>query len=127
MSKYGEEIKRNLERGAADLQAARELLQTSQYNAVASEASRSAFHVASALLLNEEIAPGNDEDVLPLVQRAFVEKRRLTKEQGEKLSWLFQLGRAEAGVTTPLIQGEAEKAVQFAGSFFEAVKVILDS
>lgn len=128
MRKYGDEIKRNLERGVAQLQAARGSLQMGQYNAAAAEASLAAFHAASALLLNDEIAPGSDEDVLPLIQRAFVEKRRLTKEQGEKLSWLFQLGKSEeADVATSLIQGEAEKAVQFSESFFEAAKVILES
>ena len=128
MSKYNQEIKRNLEGGLASLHAARESLRNGQYNAAAAEASLAAFHAATALLLNDEIAPGSDKDVLPLVQRAFVEKRRLTKEQGEKLSWLFQLGRAEEiDVATSLIQGEAEKAVQFAESFFEATKVILES
>ena len=128
MSDYDREIKRNLERVRASLEAANASLREGQYNAAAAEASLAAFHTASALLLNDEIAPGSGEDVMPLVQRAFVEKRRLTKEQGEKLSWLLQLGRAEeADVTTPLIQGEAEKAVQFAESFFEAAKVILES
>ena len=128
MSKYDQEIKRNLERVRVNLETANESLRKGQYNAAASEASQAAFHAATALLLNDEIAPGSDEDVMPLVQRAFVEKRRLTKEQGEKLSWLFQLGRAEeVDVATPLIQGEAEKAVEFAESFFEATKVILES
>lgn len=128
MRKYRDEIERNIQRARICLETAREFLQGGQYDAVAAQASKAAFHTACALLLTDEIAPGSEEDVVSLVQQAFVEKRRLTKEQGEKLRWLLLLGRDEgAQASVPLIQGEAEKALQFAESFFQASKVILES
>lgn len=128
MRKYRDEIERNIQRTRTCLEAARKLLQEGHYDAVAAQASQAAFHTACMLLLTDEIAPGSEEDVASLVQQAFVEKRRLTKEQGEKLRWLLLLGRGEgAQASVPLIQGEAEKALQFAESFFEASKVILES
>jgi uncharacterized protein (UPF0332 family) len=128
MRKYRDEIERNIQRTRTCLEAARKLLQEGHYDAVAAQASQAAFHTACALLLIDEIAPGREEDVVALVQQAFVEKRRLTKEQGEKLRWLLQLGKEEeTEARVPLIQGEAEKALQFAESFLEAATVIRES
>ncbi len=129
MRKFAVEIKSNLEQALTNLHAAQESLTNGQYEAAAGRSADSAFHAASVLLLNDEIEAGKHGDVITLIQQVFVEKRRLTREQGEKLNWLFRLGRGgknSAGIA-PLIPGEAEKAVQFAGSFLEAVKVILDS
>jgi uncharacterized protein (UPF0332 family) len=128
MSKFSDEIKLYMERSVTDLHAAKEFLETGQYNSAASRASESAFHTASALLLDEEIETGKPGDVLPLIQEVFVNRRRLTQEQGEKLNWLFQLASAESSdASVPLIEGEAQKAVEFAESFFEAGKVILEA
>jgi uncharacterized protein (UPF0332 family) len=128
MRKFAVEIKSNLEQTITNIQAAKESLANGQYDAAAARAAESAFHAASVLLLNEEIETSKHEDVITRIHQDFVEKRRLTKEQGEKLNWLFQLGKAgNSDASTPLIPGEAEKAVQFAESFFEAAKVILDS
>lgn len=128
MRKYRDEIERNTQRARICLETAREFLREGQYDATAAQASQAVFHTACMLLLTDEIAPGSEEDVASLVQQAFVEKRRLTKEQGEKLRWLLLLGTGEGGQeSVPLIYGEAEKALQFAESFFEASKVILES
>ncbi|HUE99931.1 MAG TPA: HEPN domain-containing protein [Anaerolineales bacterium] len=128
MRKYAIEIKSNLEHTVISLQAAKELLEKGQYDNAASRAADAAFHTASALLLDEEIETNRHGDVITLIHQIFVNGRRLTKEQGEKLSWLFQLGTAEnPDPSGHLILGEAQKAVEFAESFFEATKVILDS
>lgn len=128
MAKYADEIKQELGHTVTNLEAAKAALANGDYNLAASYASESALHAASALLLDEEIEIGQRGDVITLILRLFVDRRRLTKEQGEKLSWLFQMrGRDNSGDAVPLILGEAQKAVEFAGSFFEAVKVILES
>lgn len=128
MAKYADEIKLSLATAATNLQAAKDLLASGQYDAAASRASESAFHAASALLLDEEIETSQHGDVITLIHQNFVNQRRLTQEQGEKLSWLFQLGKdRQADAPVPLIAGEVQKAVEFAESFFAAAKVILES
>lgn len=128
MAKYRDEIRLNMETSATNLQAAKDFLLQANYDAAVSSASDSAFHAGSALLLNEEVETNKHGDVLTLVQGLFVGRRRLTQEQGEKLNWLFQLGRdRKADATAPRLPAEAQKAVEFAESFFQATKVILDS
>jgi len=122
------EIKSHLERAIIALQAAKESLNRGKNDAAISHAFEAAFHTGSILLLDEGIEPGKQGDVITLIQQIFVEGRRLTKEQGANLSWLFALGKAEnRGVAMPVSYEEANKAVQIAESFFEAAKVILEA
>jgi|SRR5688572_23873471 uncharacterized protein (UPF0332 family) len=127
MSKYPIEIKSNLEQTLANLQAAKELLEAGQYDAAASRAAEAAFHTGATLLLDEEIEPGKHGDIITLLQEIFVNGRRLTKEQGANLSWLFALRNAENRETSMRVTSEeAHRAVDVATSFFEAAKVILE-
>ena len=126
--KYAIEIKSNLEAAVANLQAAKESLQKARYDVAASHAAEAAFHTATVLLLDEEIEPGKQGDVISLIHQIFVNGRRLTKEQGENLSWLFELRKAEGqAVPTPVSSDAALKAVEFAESFFAAAKVIMEA
>jgi uncharacterized protein (UPF0332 family) len=128
MIKYPIEMKANLEGAITNLQAAKEALQAGQYAVAVSRAADAAFHTGSMLLLDEEIEPGNHGDVITLVQEIFVNGRRLTKEQGADLSWLFALRSAEDRDTSgPVTADETHRAVRIAKSFFEAAKVILEA
>ena len=128
MNKYPIEMKANLDRAIANLQAAKAALQASQYNVSAARAADAAFHTGSMLLLDEEIEPIRHGDVITLIQEIFVNGRRLTKEQGGNLSWLFALRNAEdRGIALPVSSEEARKAVEVAESFFDAAKVILQA
>lgn len=128
MAKFADEIKVQMAGASTNLQAAKDLLEMGQYDAAVTRAAASAFQAARALLLDEEIETGRHGDVLTLIQQVFVNGRRLTQEQGEKLSWLFQLGKAQkSDAAVPLILGEAQKAVEFAESFFEATRIILEA
>ena len=128
MAKYAEVIKVHMAGANTNLLAAKDLLQKGQYDSAVTRAAESAFHSSSALLLDEEIEPGKHGDVITLIHQVFVNGRRLTQEQGEKLSWLFQLGKSQqSGTAVPLIQGEVQKAVEFAESFLEATQVILEA
>ena len=125
---YAVEIKSHLDQVLTALHAAKESLDHGQNDAATSHAFEAAFHTGSILLLDEEIEPDQHGDVITLIQQVFVEGRRLTKEQGANLSWLFALGKAEnRGVAMPVSSQEASKAVQIAESFFEAAKVILQA
>ena len=128
MSKYPIEMKSHLDGALANLQAARESLESGQYEAAASHSAEAAFHTGSMLLLDEEIEPDKHGDVITLIQEMFVNRRRLTKEQGSNLSWLFALRNAEdRGTAAPVTPEEAHKAVEVAESFFDAAKVILQA
>jgi uncharacterized protein (UPF0332 family) len=128
MAGYADEIKLRWEAATNNLQAAREELAVGQYDAAAAHASDAGFHTASILLLDEAIETGRHGDVITLIEQIFVQGRRLTQEQGEKLRWLLQFRKPEnAGSAQNLIPGEAQKAVEFAQSFLEAAKVILET
>jgi uncharacterized protein (UPF0332 family) len=128
MNKYPVEMKSHLDGAIANVQTAKESLGAGQYDAAATRAAEAAFHTGSMLLLDEEVEPGKHADVITLIQEMFVNRRRLTKEQGGNLSWLFALRNAEdRGRTASVSSEEAHKAVEIAESFFEAAKVILSS
>jgi uncharacterized protein (UPF0332 family) len=128
MSKYPIEMKANLEGAITNLQAAKEALQAGQYAVAVSRVAEAAFHTGSMLLLDEEIETSQHGDVITLIQEIFVNGRRLTKEQGSDLSWLFALSSAEdRGESGPVLADEAHRAVQIGESFFEAAKVILEA
>ena len=121
--KYAVEIKSHLDGAISALQASKDGLNQGQNETAVSRAFEAAFRTGSMLLLDEEIEPARHGDVITLVQQVFVEGRRLTKEQGANLSWLFALGKAEK----PVSREEASKAVEIADSFFQAARVILES
>ena len=125
---YAVEIKSHLDQAVIALQAAKASLDHGQNETAASRAFEAAFHTGSILLLDEGVDPSQHGDVISLIQQIFVEGRRLTKEQGANLNWLFALGKAEdRWVSMPVAYEEANKAVQIAESFFEAAKVILEA
>ena len=127
MGSHIDEIKLNVEEAINYLQAAKDLLEKGQLDAAAARASESAFHTAKALLLDEDIETSQQGDVISLIQEIFVMGRRLTKEQGGDLSWLFAMRNAEDRVSRGGVAVEdAHRAVQIAESFFEAAKVILE-
>lgn len=128
MAKYADEIKIHLAGAETHVQAARDLFIQGKYDPAVARAAESALHAGSALLLDEEIETSKPEDVITLIHQVFVNGRRLTQEQGEKLSWLFQLGKAQKSEeAVPLIAGEVQKAVEFAESFLEATRIILEA
>ena len=128
MPEYPIEIKSHLESTVIQLQAAKDSLEKGNHQSTVAHAAESAFHTASTLLLDEGIETSQHGDVITLLQQVFVQGRRLTKEQGAELSWLFALRRAESQPTSMQISfAEAQRAVQTAESFFKAARVILDS
>jgi len=128
MGNYSEEIKLNVEEAITNLQAAKEWLQDGHYEHAVSHASESAFHTARALLFDEEIEPAKHGDVITLIQEVFVDGRKLTKEQGTNLNWLFAMRiTEERPASMRVTSAEAHRAVQIDESFFEAAKVILEA
>jgi uncharacterized protein (UPF0332 family) len=128
MGSYSDEIKVNVGAAITGLQAAKESLEQREMETAAVRAAESAFHTASALLLDEDIESNKHGDVITLIHERFVNERKLTKEQGANLSWLFAMRDAEERPASKrLMSEEAHRAVQIAESFFEAAKVILEA
>ena len=128
MGKYTDEIKLNVEAALTNLHDAKEWIEDAQYEHAAARAADSAFHTARALLLDEEIESSQQGDVMTLLQEIFVNGRKLTKEQGTNIHWLFTIRNAEERPdSAPVTAEEAHRAVQIAESFFEAAKVILEA
>jgi uncharacterized protein (UPF0332 family) len=126
--KYPVEMKANLDGAIRNLDAAKQSLEAGQYEGAASRAAEAVFHTSSMLLLDEEIEPGRHGDVITLIQEIFVNGRRLTKEQGGNLTWLFALRNAEdRGAVAKVSAEDAHKALEIAQNFLDAAKVILES
>ena len=126
MTRYEEEISANLERTNTNLQVARELLDKEYYDVSASRAYYAAFYAASALLLNEGMDTSKHSGVIALIHQNFVKKGKLNKEQGKNLNWLFELRSVgDYGVSLHVTQQDAQRAVDIAEDFFEAVKALL--
>jgi uncharacterized protein (UPF0332 family) len=126
MTRYEEEISANLERADTNLQVARELLEKEYYDVSASRAYYAAFYAASALLLNEGMDTSKHTGVIALMHQHFVKNGKLTKEQGKNLNWLFELRSVgDYGVSLHVTQQDAQRAVNIAQDFFDAVKTLL--
>jgi uncharacterized protein (UPF0332 family) len=126
MTRYEEEISANLERADTNLQVARELLDKEYYDVSASRAYYAAFYAASALLLNEGMDTSKHSGVIALIHQHFVKNGKLSKEQGRNLNWLFELRSVgDYGVSLHVTQQDAQRAINIAEDFFEAVKALL--
>lgn len=126
MEDYSDEISSNLERAETNLQVARELLDKEYFDVSASRAYYAAFYAASALLLNEGLDTSKHSGVIALIHQHFVKNGRLNKEQGRNLNWLFELRSVgDYGVSLHVHQQDAQRAVNIAEDFFEAVKILL--
>lgn len=123
---HTEEITANLERAEQSFQAARELTDREFYDFAASRAYYVAFYAATALLLREGVEMSKHSGVIATIHRSFVKTGKLDKEQGKTLNWLFELRNVgDYGVTEHVSQQEAERAIQAAKDFLDAIKSLL--
>ena len=102
------------------------MLDKDYYDIAASRAYYTAFYVASALLLNENIDTSKHSRVIALIHQHFVKTGKLTTEQGKNLNWLFELRNVgDYGVSVHVTSEDAYRAVQAAEDFLESAKQIL--
>ncbi len=124
--KHRDEIAANLERADASIKAARELISGGYYDFVASRAYYAAFYAATALLLGEGLDFGKHSGVIAAVHQKYVRAGRLEKKYGKDLNWLFELrGVGDYGVKIHVSNEEADKAIEVAEDFVEAVKLLM--
>lgn len=123
---YSDEIRANLDRAEATLQAAKVLLATNFLNDAASRAYYAAFHAATALLLSEGLSFSSHTGVLRAVSLNFVKPGKLPNYYGRDLNWLAELRQvADYGEVKNVSASEAERAIATADQFLQQVQQLL--
>jgi uncharacterized protein (UPF0332 family) len=127
-SKHKDEITANLERAEKSISAAKKLASDKYYDFAASRAYYSVFYAATALLLTHDLEFRKHSGVIASLHQNFIKTGKLNKEFGKDLNWLFELrGIADYGVSIHVPKQEAEKAIDVAERFVEAVKKFITS
>jgi uncharacterized protein (UPF0332 family) len=127
MPEYGQEIAANLERAEQSIRAAKDLVIGGYHDFAASRAYYAAFYGATAVLLSEGLDFNKHSGVIALIHQRFVKTGKLSKEQGKDLNWLFEIRSiGDYGGTAHVSQPQAERAIQAAESFLEAIKSLLN-
>ena len=124
--RYSDEIKANLERAMDSLRAARLMFDGGFYDFAASRAYYAAFYAATSLLLAEGLEYSKHSGVIASIHMKFVKTERLSKEAGRNLNWLFELRNVgDYGETEHVPKDDAEKALDAAEKFYQAVRQML--
>jgi len=103
------------------------LAERGYYDFVASRAYYAAFYAATAVLLCEELEFSKRSGVIAFIHREFVKTGRLDKGHGKNLNWLFELrGIGDYGATVHVTQRDAERAIEVAEEFVNAIEALID-
>ncbi|MDW8322239.1 MAG: HEPN domain-containing protein [Armatimonadota bacterium] len=129
MSKqYAEEVGAYLQRAEQSIEAARQLYAAGFHDFCASRAYYAAFYAATALLLSEGLDYGKHSAVISSIHQRFVKSGRLSREQGKRLNWLFELRSiGDYGGTAHVSGEQAKEAIEAALEFVRAVQEIIHS
>ncbi|MCS7304219.1 MAG: HEPN domain-containing protein [Thermoguttaceae bacterium] len=126
MRPFAEEIRALMERAQQSLEAARTLAAEGYYDFAASRAYSGAFYAAKALLLNEGIELTKHSAVVAAIHQRLVKLGKLPPEQGQALSWLFEVRSiGDYGGTVHVSSKQAQQALQIAEQFRQAAETLL--
>jgi len=121
------EIAANLERAAQSIRAAKDLAVKDYHDFAASRAYYAAFYGATAVLLNEGLDFSKHSGVIASIHQRFVKTGKLSKDHGKDLNWLFEIRSVgDYGGTAHVTRQQAERAIQAAESFLQAVIFLLN-
>ncbi|MBE2198766.1 MAG: HEPN domain-containing protein [Anaerolinea sp.] len=121
------EMSANLDRATQSIQAAKELARKGYYDFAASRAYYAAFYGATAILLNEGLDFSKHSGVIASIHQRFVKTGKLSKEQGKDLNWLFEIRNVgDYGGVARVSRPQADRAIQAAEGFLQAVKLLLN-
>jgi uncharacterized protein (UPF0332 family) len=124
--KNAEEIRANLARAEASIEAARKLAEDGFFDFSASRSYYASFYAATALILSEGMEFGKHSGVIAAIHRHFIKTGKLEKEYGRNLNWLFELRAVgDYGVTAHVPPEDVLKAIEDAASFLEKVQSLL--
>ncbi|MBI3538289.1 MAG: HEPN domain-containing protein [Chloroflexi bacterium] len=126
MTFHADEVAANLERAEQSIRAARDQAADGYYDFAASRAYYAAFYAATAALLSENVDMTKHSGVIASVHQRFVKTKKLNEEHGKNLNWLFELRNVgDYGATAHVSQSDAERAIQVAESFLNAIKPVI--
>lgn len=127
MPPHAQEIAANLERAEQSIRAAKDLTINGYHDFAASRAYYAAFYGATAILLNEGLDFSKHSGVIASIHQQFVKTGKLSKEQGKDLSWLFEIRNVgDYGGMAHVSQQQAERAIQAAEDFLQAIQSLLN-
>lgn len=127
MPMHEHEMSANLDRATQSIQAAKELARKGYYDFAASRAYYAAFYGATAILLNEGLDFSKHSGVIASIHQRFVKTGKLSKEQGKDLNWLFEIRNVgDYGGVARVSRPQADRAIQAAEGFLQAVKLLLN-
>lgn len=127
MPEHEQEIAANLERAEQSIQAARDLAAKGYHDFAASRAYYAAFYGATAILLSEGLDFSKHSGVIASIHQQFVKTAKLSKEQGKDLNWLFEIRNVgDYGGAAHVSPPQAERAIQAAEGFLNAIKSLLN-
>jgi uncharacterized protein (UPF0332 family) len=127
MPEHEQEITANLERAEQSIQAARDLAAKGYHDFAASRAYYAAFYGATAILLSEGLDFSKHSGVIASIHQQFVKTAKLSKEQGKDLNWLFEIRNVgDYGGAAHVSPPQAERAIQAAEGFLNAIKSLLN-
>jgi uncharacterized protein (UPF0332 family) len=126
--RYGEEVQAYLQCANESIEAARHLCIAGFHDFAASRAYYAAFYAATALLLREGLEYSKHSAVISSIHQRFIKSGRLSREQGKRLNWLFELRSiGDYGGIAHVSRQQAEEAVAAATEFLQAVLELLEN
>ena len=124
---YYNEVTANLERATDSVNAAKELARTGYFDFAASRAYYGAFYASTAAMVDKGIKYKKHSGVIAAVHQYFVKTGKLDKKFGKDLNWLFELrGVGDYGAIIHVPKQDAEKAIEVAELFIEAIKNLIN-
>lgn len=126
MKRFGEEIQALIERAQQSVAAARILAAEGYHDFAASRAYYGAFYSAKALLRSEEIELTKHSAVIAAIHQRWVKPGKLPPEQGQALSWLFELRSiGDYGGPVHISSQHAQQAIEAAQQFLQFAQRLL--
>jgi uncharacterized protein (UPF0332 family) len=120
------EIKANLLRADESILAAKLLFREGHFDFAAARAYYAAFYAATAALLSEAKEYQKHSGVIAGIHQFFVKTGKIDKQHGKNLNWLFELRSiGDYGDTRHVPRQDAERALEVAKAFVEAIKSLL--
>ncbi len=121
------EVRANLDRSTASLQAAKLLKEAGLLDDAASRTYYSMFHAASALLLSRNLTFNSHTGILRAINLQFVKTGELDRSFGKEINWLAELRQVgDYGEIRHVEVEDVSRAIDQAEAFLTQVNAMLN-
>ena len=115
-------------KGHRSIRAPRILHDAGFFEFASSRAYYAAFYAATAAMLVKGLEASRHNGLIALVHRELVRPGELAQEHGRALNWLFELRAvADYGLLVRVSSSEAQRAIDAADRFVQAIESLLGS